>query len=153
MKQLTLLILIKENQILLAMKKRGFGVGKWNGIGGKQAENETIEETCVRECWEEINVKPKNLSSVGILNFYLNNQKTIDQKVFVYVAKTWEGEPSESEEMAPRWFKIDEIPYQNMWQDDIHWLPLVLNGKYVEGDFWFDDKDQLLKYSLNKINN
>lgn len=148
MKQLTLLFLIKENQILLAMKKRGFGTGKWNGVGGKQSENETIEETCVRECQEEINVKPKNLSKVGILNFYFNDQKNIDQKVFVYVTKEWEGEPSESEEMAPKWFKIDKIPYQEMWQDDIHWLPLVLKGKYVEGDFWFDANDQLLKYNL-----
>lgn len=33
MKQLetTLLLLKKENEILLAMKKRGFGTGKYNG--------------------------------------------------------------------------------------------------------------------------
>lgn len=24
-----------QNQVLLAMKKRGFGEGKWNGSGGK----------------------------------------------------------------------------------------------------------------------
>ncbi len=150
MKQLTLLYLIKENQILLAMKKRGFGVGKWNGVGGKQAENETIEETCIRECQEEISVKPKNLSSVGILNFYYNDQKNIDQKVFVYITKDWEGKPSESEEMTPKWFQMDEIPYPDMWQSDIHWLPLVLKGHYVEGDFWFDANYRFLKYKMRK---
>ncbi|MEK7504190.1 MAG: hypothetical protein AAB550_01680 [Patescibacteria group bacterium] len=38
MKQATLCFLVKDNQILLAMKKRGFGVGKWNGVGGKVNE-------------------------------------------------------------------------------------------------------------------
>ena len=31
----TLCLLMRDNEILLAMKKRGFGVGKWNGVGGK----------------------------------------------------------------------------------------------------------------------
>lgn len=31
----TLCLLKKENSILLAMKKRGFGAGKYNGVGGK----------------------------------------------------------------------------------------------------------------------
>ena len=31
----TLCLLKKENAILLAMKKRGFGAGKYNGVGGK----------------------------------------------------------------------------------------------------------------------
>jgi hypothetical protein len=31
----TLLLLIKNNKIMLALKKRGFGEGKFNGVGGK----------------------------------------------------------------------------------------------------------------------
>ena len=31
----TLCILRKDNQILLALKKRGFGTGKYNGVGGQ----------------------------------------------------------------------------------------------------------------------
>ena len=45
MKQTTLLFLRKDNHILLAMKKRGFGINKWNGAGGKVEEGETI--TCL----------------------------------------------------------------------------------------------------------
>lgn len=30
--------------VLLGMKKRGFGAGKWNGFGGKVQPGETIEE-------------------------------------------------------------------------------------------------------------
>lgn len=39
MRQATLCFLIREvngeNELLLAMKKKGFGQGKWNGVGGK----------------------------------------------------------------------------------------------------------------------
>ncbi len=60
MKQLetTLLLLRKGNQILLAMKKRGFGAGKFNGVGGKLEENETLEDAMLRETKEEIDVIP-----------------------------------------------------------------------------------------------
>ncbi len=48
-KILTLLFVLKEGQILLGMKKRGFGKGRWNGFGGKVAVGEeTIEEGAIR---------------------------------------------------------------------------------------------------------
>ena len=50
----TVVFLIRENQVLLAMKKRGFGEGKWNGVGGKLDPGETVEQALVRECQEEI---------------------------------------------------------------------------------------------------
>ena len=56
--QTTLLFLLKENQILLGMKKRGFGAGKYNGIGGKLEPDETVEQAMVRETQEEIGVTP-----------------------------------------------------------------------------------------------
>ena len=34
-KLLTLVFLREGGKVLLGMKKRGFGVGKWNGFGGK----------------------------------------------------------------------------------------------------------------------
>lgn len=34
-KVLTLLLIQQANKILLGMKKRGFGAGRWNGFGGK----------------------------------------------------------------------------------------------------------------------
>lgn len=43
-KLLTLVLVHNPKQILLGMKKRGFGVGRWNGFGGKVEPNETIVE-------------------------------------------------------------------------------------------------------------
>ncbi|KAG4305413.1 hypothetical protein PORY_000969 [Pneumocystis oryctolagi] len=39
----------KNTHVLLGLKKRGFGVGKWNGFGGKVEENESINACAARE--------------------------------------------------------------------------------------------------------
>lgn len=41
-KLFTLIIVIHGDEILLGWKKRGFGVGKWNGFGGKVEPGELI---------------------------------------------------------------------------------------------------------------
>lgn len=40
----------KDDQVLLGYKKRGFGVGTWNGFGGKVEEGESIRNGALR--WE-----------------------------------------------------------------------------------------------------
>lgn len=47
-KLLTLVLVVQPGRVLLGMKKRGFGVGKWNGFGGKVQLGETIEEAAKR---------------------------------------------------------------------------------------------------------
>lgn len=47
-KLLTLVLVVQPGKVLLGMKKRGFGVGKWNGFGGKVQPGETIEDAARR---------------------------------------------------------------------------------------------------------
>ncbi|MBR4418900.1 MAG: NUDIX domain-containing protein, partial [Clostridia bacterium] len=68
-KQTTLLYIIKNNQILLAEKKRGFGVGKINGVGGKIEPGESIEQAMIRETQEEIGVTPINSQHLATITF------------------------------------------------------------------------------------
>ena len=42
MKQTNLCFLLKDGKVLLGMKKRGFGAGKWNGFGGKLKEGKGL---------------------------------------------------------------------------------------------------------------
>ncbi len=154
MKQSTLLFLIKRdnqgnlNEICLAMKKRGFGVGRWNGAGGKANFGETVEEATIRETQEELVVTPTNLKLVANLVFNFENQPEWNQNVTVYFSEAWIGQPTETEEMKPAWFDIPKIPYDEMWPDDIFWLPLVIDGKYVEAEFTFGENDIILKHEV-----
>lgn len=140
MKTATLLFLLKDDRILLAMKKRGFGAGRYNGVGGKIEPDETIEQALVRECQEEIGVTPHTFEKVAYHDFRFPDGST-DMQVHAYICRQWEDEPKETEEMAPEWFDISEIPYDQMWQDDIVWLPQVLQGKKLNCVFTFDADD------------
>jgi 8-oxo-dGTP diphosphatase/2-hydroxy-dATP diphosphatase len=48
MKVFTLVLVLKKSQILLGLKKRGLGVGKWNGFGGKIESQETVIQAAIR---------------------------------------------------------------------------------------------------------
>lgn len=149
----TLLFLRRGDEILIAMKKRGFGEGKWNGVGGKLEAGETIEQALARETREEIGVIPMNYWQVAELDF-VQDVETDDpwhMYVYAYLCDEWEGEPAESEEMNPKWFKIHEIPYGEMWEDDEYWLPQVLGGEKVTGLFKFDADDKLISHSIETV--
>jgi mutator protein MutT len=148
----TLLLLRRGDEILLAMKKRGFGSDRYNGVGGKIEKGETIEQALVRECREEIGVIPMNYWKVAEHNFLQDQGKEPwHMYVHVFLCDEWEREPVETEEMAPEWFKIQDIPYSNMWEDDEFWLPQVLAGNKVYGEFTFDEDDKLLTHNVEVV--
>ncbi len=135
------------------MKKRGFGEGKWNGVGGKPDPDELIEETAVRECSEEVLVTPHDLEHVATLDFLFPPEKSAlgwDQQVVVYFSDRWDGEPTETEEMAPKKFSVDNLPYDNMWDDDKIWLPKVIGGMFVTAEFHFDDTSKIIDYKIKE---
>jgi len=149
----TVIFLKRDGQILLAMKKRGFGMGKWNGPGGKIEAGETIEQAMVRECQEEIGVTPHDWRQVAELDFVqdVDTDDPYHMYAHVYVTEQWEGEPTESEEMMPKWFDVEDIPYGAMWDDDEFWLPQVLAGNKVYGQFTFDVDDKLLTHDVRVV--
>ena len=148
----TLLLLRKSNQILLAMKKRGFGQGKFNGVGGKLELNETPEMAMIREAQEEIYVTPTSYEKVGIMEFFEYFKGSKENIVFhLFTATDWDGEPQESDEMKPQWFDIDKIPYDKMFEDDRYWMPYVLEGKKINGFFEFDENWKMLSHKIDEI--
>lgn len=135
----TLLLVIKNNKILLASKKRGFGIDKYNGVGGKLEPGETIEQGMIRETQEEIGITPINYTLRGVIRFveyYKGAPVTEDTHIFV--TDSYIGGPTETDEMKPFWFDLDKIPYDKMFPDDRSWLPLIIQGKNVVGEFKFD---------------
>ncbi len=145
----TLCIVCQHPRVLLGMKKRGFGEGKWNGFGGK-VNLETIEESAKRETKEECGIEIKNLEKLGIVDFEFRGNPEIIQ-MHIFRVGNFSGEPKESEEMRPKWFNIDEIPFREMWPDDIYWMPLFLQGRKFKGKFLFDDKNTILGKELEEV--
>lgn len=143
----TLCVIHRSRKILLGMKKRGFGAGRWNGFGGKLYEGETIEEGLKRETKEEAGVEINDFDKVGIIEFeFKGNPEILEVHIFRVI--DFSGEPVESEEMKPQWFDQSDLPFDKMWPDDIHWFPLFLSGKKFRGRFLFGENDVILEKRL-----
>lgn len=149
-KQLTLGIVCQPSRVLLGLKKRGFGAGRWNGFGGKLLEGESLEESLRREFKEEANIDIGSVEERGVLEFIYGSSPEVLQ-VHVYMISDFTGEATESEEMRPQWFTMDAIPYEAMWPDDKFWLPLLLADKKFYGKFWFDENNAILKQELIEV--
>lgn len=137
-KLLTLCIIVKDDKVLLGMKKRGFGEGHWNGFGGKVEQGETIEGAAKREVFEEAGINVVSMVEVGVLMFDFETGQDKILEVHIFRSDSFSGEPTETEEMKPQWFTFDAIPYERMWPDDFYWLPILLQNKKFTGHFLFD---------------
>lgn len=143
----TLLFVVRDGNVLLIHKKRGLGAGKINGPGGRLEPGETPAAAAVREVQEELCVTPTGIRQSGELFFQFVDGLSLH--VVVFRADGCEGTPAETDEATPLWAPLDAIPYERMWQDDPHWLPLMLAGEAFRGYFLFDG-DAMLGMRLER---
>jgi len=141
----------KHPQVLLGMKKRGFGEGRWNGFGGKVDPGESLEENVIRELKEECGITAKDIQKKAVLNFFFEHEPEEFIEVNVFGIYDFDGDPAESEEMIPKWFHIGKIPYELMWPDDKHWHGLFFAGKKFKGNFYFKDFDTIIRHELEEV--
>lgn len=140
----TLMFIVDEEagRVLLIRKKRGLGAGKINGPGGKMDPGETSLECAVRETQEELGVTALDPVKHGELWFQFVDGLAL--YVDVFRATRWQGEPVETPEAIPLWTSLEELPFDQMWADDRHWLAEVLvEKKNFIGRFVFDDDTML----------
>lgn len=138
----TLMFICDGDKVLLIRKKRGFGMGKINGPGGKLDPGETELECAVRETQEELGVNALDAEKRGELWFQFVDGMAMH--VAVFHSLRHEGDAIETEEAAPLWTRIDGIPFEQMWADDAHWLHRMLttNDNFT-GKFLFDGDTML----------
>ncbi len=150
----TLCLIVREEsprEILLGEKKRGFGVGKLNGFGGKPNSGESLEACVIREVHEEVGliVPADALRRVGTMTFRFPSRPDYDHRVHVFMTDRWSRDPTETEEMAPAWFSIREIPFDRMWEDDAYWLPIALAGRTIDGEFEYgEDNETVVSWKI-----
>ncbi len=144
----------KKGEVLLGMKRRGFGKGKFNGFGGKLQDKESFRECAVRELEEEVSLmaRPEEMEPVGFLDFRFPHEEELTHICWIYLVRTFEGIPLTSEEMVPQWFLPSEVPYKDMWAGDESWIPLILEGKKIKGYITFGpDNEQVEGIKIEEV--
>ena len=136
-----MLYVICDGRVLLIRKKRGLGAGKINGPGGRVEGNESVVECAVRETEEEVGIRARGVRERGQMRFQFVDG--FSMQVDILTADAYEGTPCETDEAAPLWFPIDDIPYGEMWATDRHWLPEIVAGKSLVGRALFDGDEPL----------
>ncbi|MGI0092151.1 MAG: 8-oxo-dGTP diphosphatase [Nitrososphaerales archaeon] len=143
----------RDDKYLLLLKVRGkFGGGFWNAPGGKIETGETPEKAVIREVMEETGLHVKKLEKAGFLEFYFGQGKQRpDWTAEVFTSSDFSGNQTASEEGTLRWFSEDDLPVDQMWQDDRYWLPLLVKGIKFRGVFEFtSNSEKLVSYKIER---
>jgi len=149
--QATVCFILKDNEVLLLKKSKGlFGQGKWNAPGGKILPTEEPKTCAIREVFEETGLIIGNTEEVGLLYFHKNRQReNPDWTVHAFLAHQFIGVPKDGREGQLKWFNIDALPFDEMWEDDQYWCRLALEGTRIEGWFYFSgDFEKLIDHRL-----
>lgn len=129
------MFLVEDGQVLLIRKLRGHGAGKINGPGGKPEPGESPLQCVLRETEEEVGIKPREIQHAAVLRFI--DTQGDDWLGYIYVAAGCLGVPRATAEATPLWYPLERLPFDEMWEDDRYWLPRILNGERLEGEFLF----------------
>ena len=83
---------------------------------------------------------------MGELEFVFKGNEEANNYTYVFICYDWEGESEDKGEGELRWFKIEDIPLDKMWDDDKYWLKPLLGGEYMHKRFYFNKEGKVIRY-------
>lgn len=137
----TLVFPCRRDQVMLATKMTGIGVGYLNGWGGKVEPDESIHACALREFTEEtggarvtkFTIEQDRFRNVGVVHVSNHGEdgRISKAEVFVYVVREWVGDIVSTEAMRkPTFYNIQHIHKLHLLPGDKFWLPHFLTRRH-----------------------
>ncbi len=135
----TLCFLLRDaptgTEVLLGLKRTGFGIGKIVGVGGHVEPGENDAEAVVREVWEEIGrggpgrgPGPRRRRRV-----HLSRPAGVEHVLpALHHPASGTANPPRARRSRPSGSSAGALPLHRMWQDAEHWLPPALAGETID---------------------
>ncbi|MHA7208320.1 8-oxo-dGTP diphosphatase [Arthrobacter sp. MDT1-65] len=129
-----------SREVLLGLKRTGFGSGRVVALGGKIDGQESALDAAVREVAEEsgIELAPGDVDDAGRITWSFPARPAWNMLAFLFTAGAGTATPGTSEEIEPRWYPVDALPWDAMWQDAPSWVPSVLEGRRIDASIVMD---------------
>ena len=138
-----------KNTLMLhhVKKKNDVHEGKWNGLGGKFEPGESPEECAIREVKEECGLIIKNPVMHGFITFPMFDGIK-DWYVFVFTAREFEGELTDSHEGKLEWIPDNKLLDLNLWEGDRTFIPWLFEEKFFSAKFVYENGN-LVSHQVN----
>ncbi len=125
---------VKNGRVVMIKHHRGINEGFLNFPGGKKEPDETMEQCVIRETMEETGLRISNPRVVGYVEF-----PTKEFFVTIFHSTEFDGELiGNGEEVDVFWQDKNQMPYDKMRTADADFVPLVLAGKEVRRQYFYD---------------
>lgn len=137
-----LMLLCRGEDVLLGEKLTGFGTGRVVAPGGHVEPGESAAQAAVRETREETGLIVSEARWCASLHFAFPARPDWDLALEVFTATSYDGQITASDELAPWWCRVTDLPLERMWDDDRYWLQRVLDGERLRGHFAYRDDNR-----------
>eukprot|EP00927_Polykrikos_kofoidii_P053343 TRINITY_DN47747_c0_g1_i1.p1 TRINITY_DN47747_c0_g1~~TRINITY_DN47747_c0_g1_i1.p1 ORF type:complete len:220 (-),score=40.01 TRINITY_DN47747_c0_g1_i1:37-696(-) len=158
-----------KRRVLLGVKKRGFKAGRIFGFGGKvDKQDGSILAAAAREVQEESGLSERavELRKVGLVyvqfpdkNFEIHAYRAALEEVksspedveATEAASDTLPKAVETEEMRPKWFDADDVPWERALPDTKLWFPAAWHGEPFLAQFVLDKDDGVIWHSVEVV--
>jgi 8-oxo-dGTP pyrophosphatase MutT (NUDIX family) len=154
----SLVIVHRDDRVLLGLKLRGFGKDKWNGFGGKlePEDGDSLERCAYREGRQECGIDLKDLVKIGETKYIFDGDEP-EHLVTSFKTDYFEGYPVKTKEMRPKWFGVSRIPYDanewsggfGMWENDRYWMRHLLREEKFEATIRLRENGETISCVIN----
>ena len=106
-------LIMRDNKILMILRKNKPDAGNYNLVGGRMEEGETVKQAIIREAKEEVGLVLKEEDIEIVSSLHRICEGGYNSIEYVLVVKNFEGEPQNLEPFVCEklvWWDLDNLP-------------------------------------------